>query len=233
MSGTARLAETSSMKDSVVFVVDDDVATLKALTRTLASAGWEVRSFYTPESFLDTFDTDTPGCIVLDLRMPGLTGLDVQERLAERGSRTPIIFVTAYADVSAAVVAMKAGAVEFMQKPISTRELLDRVRQAVQRDTLDRRAAAESRETKHRLALLTPREHEVLELILNGKLNKQIAAELGIAVRTVEVHRQHIMGKMRAETGIELARLVLVAEGLPSVRRLRTIHNIPGIPASR
>jgi FixJ family two-component response regulator len=206
------------MRKPVVFVIDDDEATLKALTRTISSAGWDVESFSSPQSFLDVYDSDTPGCIVLDLRMPKIGGLAVQQRLAERGSRTPIIFITAYADVSAAVRAMKGGAIDFLEKPFSSEQILRRIEQAIAWDADARRGRAEQREVERRLALLTPREREVLDLILAGKLNKQIAGLLGIAQRTVEVHRQQIMKKMQAQTGIDLARMVLSARSAPAAR---------------
>ncbi len=216
-------------RETVVFVVDDDASTLKALTSTIAAAGWNVRSFSTPESFLDGHDPDQPGCIVLDVRLPVISGLAVQERLAERGSRTPIVFISAYSDVPAVVAAMKGGAIDFLEKPFSSAHLLEQVAKAVEKDATLRRARAEQLDVERRLALLTRREMEVLELVLAAKLNKQIAAELGIAQRTVEVHRRQIMRKMKAETGIHLARIVLSArkEG-PAERPVRRIHNIPG-----
>jgi len=206
------------MQKSVVFVIDDDEATLKALTRTISAAGWTVRSFSSPQSFLEVYDIETAGCIVLDLRMPQINGLAVQERLADRSSRTPIIFITAYADVSAAVRAMKGGAIDFLEKPFSSEQILRRIEQAVEWDSSARRGRAEQREVESRLALLTPRERQVLELILAGRLNKQIAGLLGIAQRTVEVHRQQIMKKMQAETGVDLARMVLSVRSTAAAR---------------
>lgn len=216
------------MREPAVFVIDDDQAALKALTRTISAAGWRVESFDSPETFLESYDSERPGCIVLDLRMPETSGLTVQGRLAERGSHTPIIFITGFADVSAAVTAMKGGAVDFLEKPFSSQQLLSRIEQAVQEDAARRSVRAEQLEVEQRLARLTPREHEVLELILAGRLNKQIAAQLQIAQRTVEVHRSQIMKKMQAETGTHLVRMVLTARrsGLVA-RRLREIHDIP------
>ena len=215
-------------QEPVVFVVDDDASSLKAVSSTISAADWNVRSFSAPETFLDAYDADQPGCIVLDVRMPVLGGLAVQERLAERGSHTPIVFISAYSDVPAVVAAMKGGAIDFLEKPFTSANLLEQVAKAVQKDADQRRARAEQLDVERRLALLTRREMEVLELVLAAKLNKQIAAELGIAQRTVEVHRRQIMRKMKADTGIHLARIVLSArkEGPPE-RPLRRIHNIP------
>jgi two-component system response regulator FixJ len=199
------------MREAAVFVVDDDRAALKSLSRTIAAAGWRVEAFDSPEKFLDSYDPERPGCIVLDLRMPEISGLTVQKRLAERGSNAPIIFITGFADVSAAVSAMKGGAVDFLQKPFSSRQLLSRIEQANQEDAALRQARATRLEVEQRLEQLTPREEQVLELIVAGLLNKQIAAQLRIAQRTVEVHRSQIMKKMRAETGTHLVRMVLTA----------------------
>ena len=215
-------------QEPVVFVVDDDASSLKAVTSTISAADWNVRSFSAPETFLDAYDADQPGCIVLDVRMPVLGGLAVQERLAERGSHTPIVFISAYSDVPAVVAAMKGGAIDFLEKPFTSAHLLEQVGKAVQKDADQRRARAEQLDVERRLALLTRREMEVLELVLAAKLNKQIAAELGIAQRTVEVHRRQIMRKMKADTGIHLARIVLSArKEAPPERPLRRIHNIP------
>ncbi len=210
------------MEEATVFLVDDDPSSLKALHRTISAAGWNVRSFSSPESFLDVYDPDTPGCIVLDVRMPEVNGLAVQERLAGRGSLTPIIFITAYGDVPRAVEAMRGGAIDFLEKPLSTERLLKRIEDAVEQDAISRRANAEQSEVERRLALLTPREREVLDLVLAGKLNKQIAAELQIAQRTVEVHRHQIMKKMQAETGIHLAKMILSARA-PAARAVRGV----------
>ncbi len=197
------------MENCVVFVVDDDPGQLKAVSRTLAGRSWEVRAFGSPEAFLDAFDPGVPGCILLDLRMPGVDGLAVQERLAAMGSKTPVIFVTAYGDVPSAVSAMRSGAVDFLEKPFSTDQLLGRIEHAIEQDQKRRRTAEERALVEKRLALLTPREREVLDHVLAGEPNKRIAATLGIAQRTVEVHRRHIMRKMQADTGIQLARIVL------------------------
>lgn len=199
------------MREEAVFVIDDDRAALKALSRTISAAGWRVEAFESPVKFLDSYDPGRPSCIVLDLRMPEISGLAVQERLAERGSSAPIIFITGFADVSAAVIAMKGGAVDFLEKPFSSQQLLTRLEQASQKDAALRRSRANKLEVEQRLALLTPREREVLGLIVAGLLNRQIAAELRIAQRTVEVHRSQVMKKMRAETVTHLVRMVLTA----------------------
>jgi RNA polymerase sigma factor (sigma-70 family) len=202
-------------KEPTIFVVDDDRSTLKVVTRTISSAGWNVRSFSSPQAFLDAYGSCLPGCIVLDLRMPGMTGLVVQERLALAGFHSPIIFITAFAEVSTAVAAMKGGAIDYLEKPFSSQQLLGRIEEAVQRDRELRRRRAEQLEIERRLSCLTPRERQVLELLLAGKLNREIAEELRIARRTVEVHRCNVMKKMRATTAIDLARIVMSARQGP------------------
>ena len=161
MSRNMRRPEVET-QEPVVFVVDDDASTLKALSSTIAAAGWNARPFSSPESFLDAHYGDKPGCIVLDVRLPSISGLGVQERLAERGSRTPIVFISAYSDVPAVVAAMKGGAIDFLEKPFSAAHLLERVEQAIEKDAALRRAGAEQLDVERRLALLTRREAEVL-----------------------------------------------------------------------
>ena len=193
---------------AVVRVVDDDKSLLEAVSRTLESSGWDVESYSSGESFFADYDAATPGCIVLDVRMPGISGVSVQHQLGLRGPHAPIIFMSGHADVKTAIRVIRSGAVAWLQKPFGEEDLLEAVEQAVEVDAITRRQ--ENRLTKIRVHIeaLTPREYEVLGLVLMGRLNKQIAAELGISQRTVEVHRHHGMKKMRAESVVELLNMM-------------------------
>ncbi len=197
----------------VVFVVDDDEAVRASVAMLLESVALPVETFASAGDFLDAWPGDRPGCLVLDLRMPGLSGLELQERLVERGSRLPIIFLTGHGDVPDAVAAMRAGAVDFLRKPFRDQDLLDRIQQALEMDRARRSAAGERTELAARLERLTPREREVLDRVVAGQPNKQIAAELGVSDRTVEIHRARAMAKMEAASLAELVRLVLRARG--------------------
>jgi len=199
----------------LIRVVDDDEGILSALARTLASAGWDVETYASGQAFLEAYDAARPGCVLLDLRMPGMSGLRVQQKLAERGCRASIVFMTGHADVPAAVKAIKCGGLDCLQKPFAEEQLLDTVERAVEGDVEARRRAARRAELEARLALLTARERDVLRLLLAGMLNKQIAAELGISQRTVEVHRHHLMRKMQAGSVVHLLKMTLevAAEG--------------------
>ena len=193
-----------------VNVVDDDAMVLRSLGRLLRSAGFEVRTFPSPQEYLTHTHTPSgrPGCLVLDLSMPGLNGLDLQAQLARSGNDCPVVFLSGNADVPQSVKAMKAGAVDFLTKPVDREKLLAAVRIAIGRDR-SARAEREQRDSiASRLAALTPREREVLAGVVAGKLNKQIAAGLGTAEKTVKVHRARVMKKMGARS---LAELVLLA----------------------
>jgi len=190
-----------------VFVVDDAAAIRKAVSRLLRSAGIAVAVFASPTEFLAQYDPATPGCLVLDIAMPGFNGLQLQTALGEKGSILPIIFLTGHGDVSKSVQAMKHGAFDFLTKPVKDKDLLTAVRAAIETDAFVRREKAKMSEILARLDKLTPRERELLEHVVAGKLNKQIAADLGITEATVKMHRARVIAKMKVQSVAELARL--------------------------
>jgi len=190
-----------------VFLVDDDASVLKGLRRLLAAAGLEVAAFESPQQFLERFDPLAAGCLVLDLAMPGLNGMELQQEVAARGSMLPIVFLTGHGDVPTSVQAMKRGAADFLTKPADEKDLLAAIRNAFEKGRTLRMAQAENAEIGRRLATLTPREREVLEHIVAGKRNKQVAGELGTVEKTVKVHRARVMEKMQARSLAELVRL--------------------------
>ena len=190
-----------------MFVVDDDAAIRKAVSRLLRSAGIAVAVFESPTEFLAQLDPATPGCLVLDLAMPGFDGLRLQTTLRETGSTLPIIFLTGQGDVSKSVQAMKHGAFDFLTKPVNAKNLLQAIRAAIERDAVARRKQGALSEIRARLDTLTPRERELLEHVVAGKLNKQIACDLGITEATVKMHRARVMAKMKVQSVAELARL--------------------------
>ena len=183
-----------------VFVVDDDPSIREAVASLLRSVDLEVRTFGSSQDFLQSQRPDGPGCLILDVRLPGLSGLDLQQVLSRSHSGVPIIFITAHADIPMSVSAMKAGAVEFLTKPFREQDLLDAVRTAVDWDRARRQRDDGVEEVKRRYETLTPRERQILRLVISGKLNKQAAALLGISEITVKVHRGQVMRKMSAKT---------------------------------
>jgi FixJ family two-component response regulator len=191
-----------------VRVVDDDAAVLKSLDRLLRAAGFAVRTFPSSQEFLDQQDGDAPGCLVLDLAMPGMDGLQLQRALANAGDHCPVIFITGHGDIPASVKAMKAGAIDFLTKPFDQKELLDAVRTAIEKDRTERASRAERSSIGARVAALTPRERQVMAHVVAGHLNKQIAADLAIAEKTVKVHRARVMRKMGTGSIAELVWLV-------------------------
>jgi FixJ family two-component response regulator len=195
------------MKPAPVCIVDDEPAVCRALTRLLSAAGFVTAAFASPKEFLASEDWSTAGCLVLDLLMPGIDGLELQEALRRRGNFAPIIFLTGQADVPVCVRAMKGGAMDFLTKPVNDEELLAAVRRALERNRVTRGARHELDQIRSRLATLTPREREVLDHIVAGKLNKQVAADLGTVEQTIKVHRSRIMHKMKVASIAELARL--------------------------
>ncbi len=191
----------------LVFVVDDDASVRKSLVRLVKAAGYQAEAFASVRDFLARRPYDGPCCLVLDVRMPGLTGLDLQEALRAAGQRLSIVFITGYRDVPVSVKAMKGGAVDFLTKPVDEGTLLGAIQQAVARTLADRRQQARVTEIRNRITTLTPREAAVFALVVTGMLNKQIGSELGIAEKTVKVHRARVMEKMRAGSLAELVRL--------------------------
>ena len=191
----------------VVFLVDDDASIRSALKRGLNAEGFLVNAFESADAFLAGHDPEAPGCLVADIAMPGMSGLELQSVLAARGCRRPIVFVTAKGSIPMSVQAMRAGAVTFLSKPVRLAELVAAIREAIERDRSDREEQAYLSEIELRLTALTSREREVLKLIVVGKLNKQIAAELGAAEKTIKVHRGRVMAKLHVRSVAELVTL--------------------------
>jgi len=196
-----------SEPDAMVFVVDDDAQTRDALKNLMRSVGLHVEVFASAQDFLRSKRPDVPACLVLDVRLRGLSGLDLQKRMAEAKIEVPIIFITGYGDIPMTVQAMKAGAVEFLTKPFRNQELLDAIQQALERDRSTREQRAKNEELHTRYDSLTPREREVMTLVVAGLLNKQIAGELGTSETTVKNHRHQVMEKMGADSVAELVKM--------------------------
>ena len=199
-------------KKGTVYVVDDDEAVRDSLQWLLEGKDYRVKCFDSAESFLSRFDSREVACLLVDIRMEGMSGLELQDRLIERKSPLPIVFITGHGDVPMAVEAMQAGAVDFIQKPFRDQDLLDRINQALEKDAGSRRMLAERNMIRKRLESLTPREREVLDLVVAGKANKVIAGDLNLSQRTVEIHRARVMEKMEAHSLAHLVRMVLEVE---------------------
>jgi FixJ family two-component response regulator len=201
----------------IVFVVDDDPSVRRAIKRLVGSVGLEVELFGSAQEFLRSKRPDAPSCLVLDIRLPGISGLDFQRELALANIHIPIVFITAHGDIPMTVRAMKAGAVEFLTKPFRDQDLLDAIQVALERDRAKRQQEAEVGTLRQRWELLTPREREVFALVVSGLLNKQIAGKIGTSETTVKVHRSQLMRKMGADS---LAELVRLAEriGIPNTK---------------
>jgi two-component system, LuxR family, response regulator FixJ len=190
-----------------VYVVDDDDGMRRALSLLLNTVGYRAAAFASPKEFLDKFRPDTAGCLVLDIRMPGMSGLELQQHLNRIGSMLPVIFITGHGDVPMAVQAMKQGAFEFVQKPFRDQDLLDRINHALEEDKGNRSTLARRADVLHRVDSLTPREKQVMELVVDGAANKVIAIDLGLSERTVEIHRAKVMEKMGARSVAHLVKL--------------------------
>jgi FixJ family two-component response regulator len=205
-------------QDPIVFIVDDDDAVRKALSRLITSLGLKVETFSSAIDFLKRDPYDGPACLVLDIRMPGLSGLDLQTELARAQRTLSIVFISGHGNIPMSVQAIKAGAVDFLEKPFEEQALIDAVHLAIQKDRLAKEELAELREIHERVELLTPREREVFALVVTGMLNKQVAFEMGISEKTIKVHRARVMQKMQAESLADLVRLAEKARVKPVTR---------------
>jgi FixJ family two-component response regulator len=211
----------SRESDAVIAIVDDDPSVREGLSSLIRSAGLQVETFASAQEFLARPGAEAPSCLVLDLQLPGLSGLDLQRRMAEVGPEIPIVFLTGHGNIPASVQAMKAGAVEFLTKPFDEHDLLQAIQEAVERDRQNRQQRAEMRELQSRYESLTAREQEVMQQVVSGLLNKQIAAELNITEYTIKIHRGRVMRKMHAES---LADLVRMAENLEIRSQKRSVR---------
>jgi FixJ family two-component response regulator len=209
------------MNGETVFLVDDDAGVLRALSRLFRVSGFEVRAFQSGAEFLRQHESDTPGCAVLDLSLNDCTGLELQRAISADSYRRPTVFITGHGDVQASVQAMKGGAVDFLTKPVDDTVLLDAVRAAVERDKALRRERQGQDAAAARMASLTPRERQVLDCVVTGRLNKQIAGDLGIGEKTVKVHRARVMAKMGVRSVADLVRLAQRALGTMTTQRLQ------------
>jgi FixJ family two-component response regulator len=207
-------------QNSIVFAIDDDASVRKGLTRLLRSAGYKSETFASASDFLARSPHSGPSCIIVDVQMPGLNGIELQEDLIKRRREEPLVFITGHGDIPMCAQAMKAGAVDFLRKPFRNDELLQCVQNALIRSAEQRRRSAEKNEARRLLDLLTPREFEVMELVITGILNKQIAGELGTAEKTVKVHRHRVMQKLAVTSVAELVRLVQKASIAPKTKVL-------------
>ena len=194
---------------ATVFIVDDDEAVRNSLRLLLKSVGLPAVALSTAHEFLSQYDPQQPGCLVLDVRMPGMSGLELQEQLNVRGAMIPVIFITGHGDIPMAVEAMQQGAFDFLQKPFRDQDLIDRIQRALAKDKANRAELSERSRLRERFESLTPREREVLDLVSSGKPNKIMAADLGVSQRTVEIHRARVMEKMHASSLAQLVRMVM------------------------
>lgn len=195
--------------DACVFVIDDDPTLRRSIEFLVESVGLQVESYGSAQEFLDKADPARHGCLVLDVRMPGMSGLDLLDLLKDRGFHQPVIVITGHADVPMAVRALQSGAVEFVEKPFNDQTLLDKIQQAIDEHAEERAATADRQIVRTRVGTLTPREREVMDLVVDGNANKQIASTLGLSEKTIEVHRSRVMRKMKAANAADLIRMVL------------------------
>jgi RNA polymerase sigma factor (sigma-70 family) len=201
-----------------VFVIDDDEAVRSSIKLLLRSVKLPVTTYASAHEFLPKYAQDQPGCLIVDVRMPGMSGLELQEQLNLRGAMIPVIFITGHGDISMAVEAMRHGAFDFLPKPFRDQDLLDRVQKALDKDNRNRRQIAQMERIRELYETLTPREREVLELVTSGKPNKIMAADLGVSQRTIEIHRARVMEKMHANSLAQLVRMVLDLRDAAAVR---------------
>jgi FixJ family two-component response regulator len=196
-----------NLETPTVFVIDDDPSVLKSLARLLRSLELNVDTFVSPQEFLEQLKPGLHGCLILDIEMPDLSGIELQQELTARGNELPVIFLTGHGDIPKTVQAMKQGAVDFLTKPVHDQDLIEAIHSALEKNRINRQARAERFEIQTRLATLTPRELEVLGHVVSGRLNKQIAADLGTVEKTIKVHRAHLMSKLKVRSLAELVRL--------------------------
>jgi two-component system, LuxR family, response regulator FixJ len=203
------MAQEKPAHDATIFVVDDDDGMRRALGTLLGTVGYRTELFARPSEFLARFNVDQPGCLILDIRMPEMSGLEVQQQLNRVGAMLPVIFITGHGDVPMAVQAMKEGAFQFIQKPFRHQELVDHINHALQFDRDNRKDLALRADVRRRLETLTPREKEVMDLVVEGEANKVMAIDLGLSERTVEIHRAKVMEKMGARSVAHLVKMHL------------------------
>lgn len=206
-------ANNETRRKPVIYIVDDDEGMRRALTVLMTTVGYHAVAFGRPAEFLEKYDPDQRSCLVLDVRMPEMSGLEVQQQLNRRGAIVPVILVTGHGDIPMAVQAMKDGAFDFLQKPFRDQDLLDRINAALKQDAENRAMVEQQADLKRRAATLTPREHEVMALVVDGKANKVIAIDLGLSERTVEIHRANVMEKMGARSVAHLVKMQLKLTG--------------------
>ena len=202
-----------NQRPATVCIVDDDEAVRSSLRLLLKSVGLSAVAYASARDFLAAWNPDQPGCLILDVRMPTMSGLELQEELNRRGAIVPVIFITGHGDIPMAVEAMQHGAFDFLQKPFRDQDLIDRIQRAIERDTANRAQLLEKEKIRARFDSLTPREREVLQLVTAGKANKVMAGDLGVSQRTVEIHRARVMEKMEAASLAQLVRMVMDLEG--------------------
>jgi two-component system, LuxR family, response regulator FixJ len=207
------MKEATKKNEPIVYVVDDDDSMRTALTLLLRTVGYQTVSFARPREFLGKFDPNQPGCLVLDVRMPEMSGIEVQQHLNRSGSMLPVILVSGHGDIPMAVQAMKDGAFDFVQKPFRDQDLIDRVNAALKQDAENREIVQRHADLRRRAESLTPREREVMALVVDGKANKVIAIDLGLSERTVEIHRANVMEKMGARSVAHLVKMDLTLRG--------------------